>query len=134
MRVNPYLHFKGNCSEALAFYEEAFGVKGEISGRYKDAPSSEGYQAPPEMADWIMHAQFTLGDTVVMLSDGPTEGEYAYNGFSISVTFDSVEDAKAVFEKFREGGIVEQELAETFWSKAWGMVTDKFGVNWQFTV
>jgi PhnB protein len=46
MKIKPYLHFNGNCAEAIEFYEKAFGVKAHVL-RYIDTPPSEGYQPPP---------------------------------------------------------------------------------------
>ena len=33
----------------------------------------------------------------------------------------------------KEGSSVEMDLQETFWSKCYGSLTDKFGIIWQFS-
>ena len=40
---------------------------------------------------------------------------------------------KSLFHKLKEGGTVGMELQETFWSKCYGSLTDKFGIGWQFS-
>lgn len=40
---------------------------------------------------------------------------------------------KAAFERLKVGGKVEMVLQETFWSKCYGVVVDKFGIQWQFS-
>ncbi|MNZ56399.1 hypothetical protein D3C78_743440 [compost metagenome] len=43
-----------------------------------------------------------------------------------------MEDIQAYFSRLKEGGKVEMELQETFWSKCYGSVVDRFGIHWQF--
>ena len=37
---------------------------------------------------------------------------------------------KEAFQKLQEGGEVLMDLQETFWSKCYGSLVDKFGVTW----
>ena len=41
---------------------------------------------------------------------------------------------KKAFEVLRENGKVEMEIQETFRSKSYGSLVDKFGVGWQFNL
>jgi PhnB protein len=43
-------------------------------------------------------------------------------------------DAKRVFDALAEGGEVQQPLAETFFSPAFGMCRDRFGTPWMIMV
>jgi PhnB protein len=43
-----------------------------------------------------------------------------------------VDEIKTLFNKLQEGGTIGMDLQETFWSKCYGSVTDKFGIQWQF--
>ncbi|MDR0442689.1 MAG: VOC family protein [Treponema sp.] len=134
MKVSPYLQFTGNCAEAVAFYEKAFGVKAEIV-RYKDAPPSEGYSPPPGTEDFIMHASITLGDGVIMFCDVPPGVPCGFGGgVAVTVTMDNVDQVKSCFNALKEGGEVGMELQETFWSKCFGSLDDKFGVSWMLSV
>jgi PhnB protein len=42
--------------------------------------------------------------------------------------------ATAAFNALKDGGEVCMELQETFWSKCFGSLTDKFGVNWNISI
>jgi PhnB protein len=48
--------------------------------------------------------------------------------------FDSTEKAKTAFEALKKDGEVSMELQETFWSKCFGSLTDKFGVCWNISI
>ena len=43
-------------------------------------------------------------------------------------------EAKRVFDALAEGGEVQQPLTETFFSPAFGMCTDRFGIPWMVMV
>ena len=134
MKISPYVSFSGNCEEAVRFYEKAFNVKAEVM-RYKDAPTDNGYQVQEGTENLVMHAQFTLGGGMVMLCDTPPEYPVQIgNNIGIMVEFNNADTAKAAFEVLREGGKVDMEMQETFWSKCFGSLTDKFGITWNISI
>jgi len=135
MQVNPYVVFNGNCAEALDFYKKAFSGEVKMISRYKDAPAEQGYVTPSEVAELILHAQLDIGGVVIMFCDTSPGLPYNVgNNIMLSVAFDCGEAAKAAFANLKEGGSVIMELQETFWSKCFGMVADKYGVIWQITL
>lgn len=135
MKITPYLNFNGNCADAIELYEKAFGVKAQVM-RYKDAPSSEEYPISAETENLVMHACLTnREDYTVFLADLPPNMSSNFgNGMSISIELDSMEKVKSAFETLKEGGKVTMELQETFWSKYFGSLEDKFGVNWLLSI
>ena len=134
MRICPYVSFSGNCEEAVALYEKAFNVKAEIM-RYKDAPPDNGYQTPEGTENLVMHAQFELGGEMIMLCDTPPEYPVkAGDNIAVMAEFDNADAAKAAFDALKEGGNVCMEIQETFWSKCFGSLTDKFGINWNISI
>lgn len=134
MTVSPYLTFNGNCAEAIALYENAFGVKAKIM-RYKDAPPSEGYQPPVGTEDYVMHAQFNIGNDAIMFCDTTPEMKTGFgSGMAIHVGLSDIESVKKAFDILKEGGKVGMELQETFWNKRFGSLEDKFGVNWMISL
>jgi len=134
MRICPYVSFRGNCEAAVAFYEKAFNVKADIM-RYKDAPPDNDYQPQAGAENLIMHAQFELGGAMVMLCDAPPGYPVTVgNNIGIMVEFDNADTAKAAFDVLKEGGEVDMELQETFWSKCFGSLTDKFGIIWNISI
>ena len=67
-----------------------------------------------------------------------TGGEWAAgysqgNNFAISITADSKEEAEKLFNGLSAGGKVTMPLGKTFWSECFGMLTDKFGINWMMS-
>jgi len=135
MQVQPYLFFEGRCEEAIEFYKKTLGAKVDMLMRYKDAPPGAepkaeqcGGVVPP--ADKVMHAAFRIGDDVVMASDGMCSGKAEFKGFSLSVSVTDKADADRTFKALGEGGQVTMPLTETFFANAFGMLVDRFGVNW----
>jgi PhnB protein len=52
------------------------------------------------------------------------------HGFTVSLAYPSVDEAKRVFDALAEGGKVSMPFQETFWVERFGMVTDRFGTPW----
>jgi len=134
MKISPYVSFNGNCEDAVKFYEKAFNVKAEVM-RYKDAPPDDGYQASEATKNLIMHAQFQIDGEVIMLCDTPPEYPVNFDSnIGIMAEFNDVDSATAAFNALKEGGKISMELQETFWSKCFGSLTDKFGVSWHISI
>jgi len=126
-----YLFFEGRTEEALEFYRKALGAETQMLMRYKESP--EPTQCPDGSTppgDKVMHSAFKVADTMVMASDGLCSGKPAFSGFSLSFPAKDEADAKRRFNALAEGGKVQMPVEETFFAKAFGMVTDKFGVPW----
>jgi len=133
MKVCPYVIFPGNCKDAIALYEKAFKVKIEVS-RYGDAPAEDGYVCPDNIKDLVMHAQLNLGGETIMLCDNPPEFPFTIGeNISIMVEFDDEESAGFAFDVLKEGGEVGMSLRETFWSKCFGSLCDKFDIGWNIS-
>ncbi|UWU19760.1 VOC family protein [Rhizobium sp. CB3060] len=77
-----------------------------------------------------MHARLTVGDAVLMASDGRPGETGRKCGFSVSVQIDRPEEAEKLFAALQEGGTVTMPIDETFWAERFGMLVDKFGVPW----
>mgnify|MGYP006187238335 CR=1 FL=1 len=134
--TNTYLNFNGNCEEAFNFYKSVFGGEFNYLGRFGDMPASEDYKVPEADKNKVMHVSLPIGSSILMGSD--TGGEWAPgfilgNNFSISVTANSKEEADNLFNGLAEGGKITMPMASTFWGDYFGMLTDKFGVNWMFS-
>ena len=132
MKVEPYLFFDGRCDEALAFYKKALRAEVLAVHRFKDAPDPS--VRPPGMDDKVMHASLKVGDTQIMASDGRCQGKAIFDGFSLSLSVANETEAKRLFEALGDGGKVQMPLGKTFYSPAFGMVEDRFGVVWMVIV
>lgn len=133
--VQPYLMFGGRCQEAVEFYKKALGAQVEMLMLHKDSPE----QPPPGMLkpgfeNKVMHTSFRIGGTTVMASDGCGEEESGFSGFSLALAVPTEAEAERAFKALSEGGKVTMPLTKTFWSPRFGMLTDRFGVNWMVNV
>ncbi|WP_144462039.1 VOC family protein [Siminovitchia fortis] len=134
MAVDVYLMFNGNCRDAVEFYAEAFQTETPHIMTFGDAPSNPEHPVPEEAKDRVIHARLNIEGSNVMFSD-TFPGNEVENGSNITLAFVSknMDDVKSAFHKLSEGGTVELELQETFFSKCYGKLTDKFGIGWQFS-
>jgi len=128
MQVQPYLFFDGRCDEAIQYYRAALGAEVVMLSRFSDSPDQS--MISPGMGDKIMHATLNIGGATVMASDGRCGGRPAFEGFSLSMTVADAAEAERVFNTLADGGKVQMPLGKTFWSPAFGMVADRFGVPW----
>jgi PhnB protein len=132
MKIEPYLFFDGRCDEALEFYKSKLGAKLDMLMRYKESPDPS--MCPANAGEKVMHASLRIGDTLVMASDGMNTGKPSFQGFALSLTASDEAEAKRLFAALGEGGKVQMPLTKTFYSPAFGMVADRFGVPWMVIV
>lgn len=136
MKVESYLMFEGRCEEALDFYRSALGAKVGTLMRYKDNPEPAGApgcgegSGPGPTPEMVMHAEFTVGQTTLMASDGMGSGKAIFQGISLALSPADEAEAKRLFNALADGGQVQMPLAKTFFSQAFGMLADRFGVPW----
>ena len=128
MNVEAYLFFEGRTEEALQFYQQKLGAKVDAIIRYKENPQPQ--YNPPNSGEKVMHSLFRIGETKVMASDGNCAGKPSFQGFALTLNAASAAEAEQRFNALAEGGKVQMPLNETFFAKSFGMVADRFGVNW----
>jgi PhnB protein len=127
--LDSYLFFNGNCAQAMRFYETTLGGKLEMMMTYRESPQPE--HCPPGSEDRIMHASLNVDGRALMASDTPAgQPNPGMNGFSLSLNYPTVDEARRVFDKLADGGKVIMPLDKTFWADAFGMLTDRFGTPW----
>jgi PhnB protein len=130
MKIQPYLFFGGRTEEALEFYRKVLGAEMTMLMRHKDSPEpAPPGTVPPGFENKVMHAEFRVGETAVMASDGCGESQ-TFGGFSLAISMPDKAKAERVFAALGEGGQVQMPLTKTFFSPAFGMVADRFGVAW----
>ncbi|MEO8771689.1 MAG: VOC family protein [Ferruginibacter sp.] len=127
--IVPYLLLNGNAAEALAFYAKALGGTIILQQTYGESPMPSA----DEMKDKIMHATMQSGKLTMMISDCPPERASTNgNSVSLSLNFMDITSIDKTFTAFSEGATITMELQDTFWGARFGMLTDKFGMNWMF--
>lgn len=132
MNVQPYLMFNGRCEEAADFYRTALGAKVEMAIHFKDSPDKSMVTA--ETMNKVMHMRLRIGDSVVLASDGRCGGNPLFDGFSMSINVATSVEAERLFTALSDGGKVQMPLTKTFFSPAFGMLADRFGVSWMIHV
>ena len=128
--VNPYLNFNGNTEEAFNFYKSVFGGEFATIMRFGDTPGCENM--PETEKNGIMHIALPMGSSILMGTDVPKSMEQVKFGTNSSITIDaeSREEAKRLFDGLAAGGKIGMPMDDMFWGAYYGMLTDKFGVQW----
>lgn len=134
MAVNVYINFNGNCREAVEFYNQVFGTEQPKIMTFGEAPPNPKFNLSEETRNLVMHAQLNINGSQVMFSDiFPGRPFIAGNNISLAIVSGNMEEIKSIFHKLKKGGTVSMDLQETFWSKCYGYITDKFGISWQLS-
>lgn len=132
--IEPYLFFGGRCQEALDFYGKAIGAKVDMVMLFSDSPQPMPPGVlQPGFESKVMHASFHVGENRLMASDGCNDDQ-GFKGFSLSLALPTIVEVENAFSALAENGQVTMALSKTFWSPMYGMLTDKFGVNWMLSV
>jgi PhnB protein len=122
--------FNGNCEEALNFYAKV------LNGEIKHLMRFEGSPAQDMIADKqkVLHAHFEANGLLFMASDSGDGGPQETSGgmVHLSLNFDDAEGIEKTFAALSEGGKITMPLQDTFWGARFGMLTDRFGMNWMF--
>lgn len=135
MGVELYINFNGNCREAVEFYKEAFNTEEPKFMTFGEAPPNPDFVIPEEAKNLVMHTELTIAGSRVMFSDTfPGSPFTVGNNISVTVVSDDENFIRSSFEKLQEGGKVSMPLQETFWSKCYGNLEDKFGIGWQLSL
>lgn len=128
-RLNPYISFADEARAAMEFYKDVFGGTLTIStfGEFgdKDAPGADG----------VMHALLeTPSGFTLMASDTP-QGMSRTVGDNITISLSGDdEDLRGYWDKLAEGGTVSMPLEKQMWGDEFGMLQDRFGVNWMVNI
>ena len=126
-RLNPYLSFSDQAREAMEFYKTVFGGKLEMN-TFKEYNASQD----PSEDNKIMHSMLEADNGITfMAADTPKGMDYTPgNNYSMSLSGDDDATLQGYFDKLSEGGSVAMPLEKAPWGDRFGMVTDKFGVQW----
>lgn len=126
IQIHPYLHFSGNCQEAMNFYQECLGGKlifqriGEVE---------EKSEMPENMKNQILHATLSNQFFTLHATDLGSDDQI-FHPLSLSLSCIDPRETREIFEKLSEGGRKNQDLAYNYWGNLVGELTDKFGNRW----
>lgn len=130
--LNPYLNFAGNTEEAFNFYKSVFGGEFITLQRFRDTPQADN--VPAQEKDKLMHVALPVGKGNMLMATDALESMghklVPGNNIQLSLEAESKEEAEQLFTGLSAGGKVTVPLADMFWGALFGMVTDRFGVQW----
>lgn len=133
--INPYITFKDNCREAFEFYRSVLG--GDFANLMTMGDTQADCPMPEGTENLIMHVALPYGDSMLMGSDSP-EGFgpplSMGNNITVAIAADSREEADRIYAGLSNGGDQTMPMADAFWGDYFGMLTDKFGINWMINV
>ncbi|OZB96857.1 VOC family protein [Paenibacillus sp. XY044] len=128
----PFLEMNGNANEAIDFYVKALEAKVVYTQRLGDLPENPESPLPPERKDWISFAVLIVGESQLQFSDLVTGSSYQKGSpVTIVVQTDDKDQAARYFEALKQGGQVNSPLQASFFSPAYGNVTDQFGITFR---
>lgn len=129
-RLNAYLNFPGTARTAMEFYQSIFGGRLDIS-TFKEY----GLAQDPSDEDKIMHSMLEADNGISFMgSDVPSGMPQPQATTSLALSGDNQEELSGYFEKLAAGGTIQQPLMESPWGDTFGMLTDKFGVDWMVNI
>ena len=122
----------GNTEEAMNFYKSVFGGKFTIFQRFKDLPGSERMTKADQ--EKLIHVSLDMGNgNTLMATDSLESLEQTVvfgNNFHICIHAESEKETEKLFNNLAQGGTVEMPLNKTMWGAYFGMLRDKFSVQW----
>lgn len=128
--LNPYLNFNSNTRDAMRFYQSVLG--GQLS---MQTFGEAGMAKTDSEKDLIIHALLKSGEIVIMASEGHPGEEVKFgDNINLSISGSDEETLTKYFNGLAEGGKVNMPLAKQFWGDTFGMLTDKFGVQWMVNI
>ena len=133
MTINPWINFNGNAEEAFTFYKSVFGGDFTKVIRFKDLASPE-YPVAEKDQNKIMLITLPIGkNNILMANDVPeilgqvNENE---NRSKISISTESKEEADRLCNGLSAGGEIEVPMNDGPWGSYFGMLRDKYGIEW----
>lgn len=131
-KLNPYISFNTNAREAMEFYKSVFGGTLETT-TFKEG----GVPCDPSEENMLMHSQLIADNGInLMGADSPASmGEPSKtSNISMALSGENEDELTAYYNKLAEGGKVREPLKKAPWGDTFGMVTDKYGVEWMFNI
>jgi len=131
--INPHINFNGNAKEAFEFYKSVFGGEFAKVVRLKDLASAE-FQVNPNDENKIMYISLPIGKNNLLIGNDVPEflGKVNENEnrSKISISAESKEEADQLFQGLSVGGKIEVPISNSPWGTYFGMLRDKFGIEW----
>lgn len=120
MEVTSYIMAKNNkAQEMIDYYQQTLNAKLLFIKKSEDEKMVE-------------HAVLQVGNDQLMIADPFPEIEWSQgNLVNLCLTVPTPKDAKRLYQVLKQNGQVLILLESTYFSPAYGMVTDQYGVTFQ---
>lgn len=133
VKFTPFIMLNGHANEAIEFYEQALGAQVVFKQTFGEIPV-EGDSSPmaEEAKKRIAHSVLVVGDSELFVSDSePNHPLERGDQVNICITVKDVSEAERIYDAMRSEGKVLLPLQPFYFSPAYSMVTDRFGVTFQ---
>jgi PhnB protein len=146
LQTTTHLNFRGDAREALEFYQSVFGGHLILNtyadfGMPAELPGADrivfglvtasngfrvmGYDAPGTAGGGIVGGGATRRENNATMTD---------QALFVSLGSDTLDELQGYWNLLGEGATIVEPLAASAWSSGFGMLTDRFGVTWSFSV
>ena len=126
MKLDVYVNYPGNCSQAFKFYEDHLGGKITMMLTHEQQPGAANI--PENWKNAILHARIEIGDSVLMGADIPN-AEPMRSAY-LTLRVGSEKEAERIYALLSEGGQIFMKMEKTFFASRFAMLRDNFGTSW----
>lgn len=131
--LSPWINFNGNAEEAFQFYRSIFGGEFAKVIRLKDLAGPE-FPVAEKDENKIMQIALPISDTQMLIGNDVPEflGKVNENEnrSKIHVAVESKVEAEKIFNGLSPLGQVEAPMSDSPWGTYFGMLRDKYGIEW----
>ena len=127
----PSLAFAGNAEEVLTAYQNALGGNLELA-RFRGTPAEA--MAPADWLDKILYGSLHSPFGILSAMDAPPGRGGAGDNISICRAASTTKRNRRYFHGARGGGNVMMPFEATFFATKFGMLKDRFGIQWMIHV
>lgn len=127
MKVQPYLAFKGECNNALEFYQSVLGGNIVNKQTYNDVEAD----IPESYRNKLQHAELK-GDGFHLMAYDASPDTPLTNGTNVNISIDVDDKQKAsdLFDKLSKNGSVHTPFQKMSWDGHYGRCSDQYNISW----
>ena len=130
--LNPYLSFRNEARAAMRFYQDVFDGDLQITtfGEF------EGMVQHPDERELVMHALLPPPAGCVLMPADPPPGMHnaAPAGAPVSISGDDEAQLQRYWDALAAEGTVNLPYETPPWGGRFGMLTDRFGIDWMISL
>lgn len=129
INLTPYINWRGQAREAMEFYRSVLGGQLDVMTFADMGGTATGVSE--DEVDWVMHSALTVSESVVLMgADHPAHIPGEPQRQQVSISGDDETTLRAWWDGLSEGATVQQPLERAPWGDSFGMLSDRYGVDW----